>query len=74
MDIIRKLEAVLNKKQKKRVVVLLFMIIIGALLETLSVSMILPIVQAVVEPNAFETNELIIAVSGIFHHWMILSS
>lgn len=67
MDIIRKLEAVLNKKQKKRVVVLLFMIIIGALLETLSVSMILPIVQAVVEPNAFETNELIIAVSGIFH-------
>lgn len=67
MDIIKKLNAILNKKQKKRVLILLFMIIIGALLETLSVSMILPIVQAVIEPNAFETNEWIVVVSGLFH-------
>lgn len=65
MDIVKKLNFILNKKQKSRVIILLFMIIIGALLETLSVSMILPIIQAVVEPNAFETNKMIIVISDL---------
>lgn len=43
MDIIRKLKVVLSRKQKRQVVVLLFLILIGAILETLGVSMILPL-------------------------------
>ena len=39
-DIYIKFNKVLNKKQKSRVVVLIFMILIGAVLETLGVSMI----------------------------------
>ncbi len=66
MDIIRKLQTVLNKKQKRRVVLLFFMIIVGAVLETLGVSMILPIVTAVVEPDAFTSNKLIAETSRIF--------
>jgi len=65
MDIVKKLNAVLNKKQKKRVLILLVMIIIGAILETLSISMVLPIVQTVVEPNAFTENPLIVWLSGL---------
>lgn len=63
MDIIRKLRAVLNKKQKRQVVLLLFMISIGAVLETLGVSMILPLVTAVVEPDVFTGNKYVVLVS-----------
>ncbi|MCI6630484.1 MAG: ABC transporter ATP-binding protein/permease, partial [Lachnospiraceae bacterium] len=63
MDIIRKLRAVLNKKQKRQVVLLLFMISIGAVLETLGVSMILPLVTAVVEPDVFTGNRYVVLVS-----------
>jgi len=63
MDIIRKLRVVLNKKQKKRVVLVLFLIVIGAMLETLGVSMILPIVTAIVEPDVFTGNEWVVRIS-----------
>lgn len=67
MDIIKKLKKVLNKKQKSRVVILLGMIIIGAFLETMSVSMILPIVAAIVEPNSFTENNTVVMISDILH-------
>lgn len=66
MDIIRKLKAVLNKKQKRQVVLLLFMISIGAVLETLGVSMIMPLVTAVVEPDVFTKNKYVVLVSRMF--------
>lgn len=65
MDIIRKLRVVLSRKQKRQVVALLFLILIGAVLETLGVSMILPIVTAVVEPDIFTENELVMKISNI---------
>ena len=37
----KKLNAILNKNKKRRVLILFFMVIIGALLETMSISMIL---------------------------------
>lgn len=65
MDIIKKLNKVLSAKQKGRVAVLSVMIVIGATLETLGISMILPIVTAIVQPNAFEENELISGISSL---------
>lgn len=65
MDIINKLNVVLNKKQKRQVAVLLVLIIIGAILETVGVSMILPIVTAVVEPDVFTSNKLVILISDL---------
>ncbi len=67
MDVIKKLQVVLNKSQKQKVVMLLFMICIGAVLETLGVSMILPIVTAVVEPDAFSKNIFVVKVSEILN-------
>ena len=65
MDIIKKLNVVLNKKQKNRVIALIFLILIGAVLETLGVSMILPVVTAVVEPDVFTENEIVVKISNI---------
>ncbi len=51
-EIISKFQKVLTKKQKKRVVLLIFMIVIGGLLETLSVSMILPLAEVMMGEDA----------------------
>lgn len=59
-DIFRKFNKVLNKKQKSRVVVLIFMILIGAVLETLGVSMIYPLIETVMMPEVFEQNAMIV--------------
>lgn len=54
-EIITKFQKVLNRKQKQRVVLLVLMIIIGALLETLSVSMILPLAQLIISEDALSS-------------------
>ncbi len=64
MGMIRKLKKVLNKKQKRFVGVLIVLIIIEGLLETLGVSMILPIMTVVTDSKSFETNKLIVALSN----------
>lgn len=66
MDILKKLRAVLNKKQKRQVALLVFMIVLGALLETASVSMILPVVQVVVDPGIFQENKYMLMVRELF--------
>lgn len=50
--IIKKLLKLLDRKQKMSMVVLVFMMLIGAVLETLGVSMILPVMNVVLEENA----------------------
>ena len=59
LDIMKKLRVVLSAKQKRRVAGLLFLILIGAILETLGVSMILPIVMAIVEPDVLTENRIV---------------
>lgn len=67
MDVIKKLNKVLSKKQKGRVAVLIVMIVISGLLETLGVSMILPIVTAIVQPNAFTENQIVVVLNRFLH-------
>lgn len=66
-DIIQKLRKVLSRKQKHRVVILGIMIVISGLLETISVSMILPIVTAVTQENALTENKAVSAICEILH-------
>ena len=49
---------ILDKHQKSRMVILLFMILGGAVLETVGVSAVLPLVSAVTDPSIIETNKL----------------
>ena len=65
-EILVKFNKVLNRKQKSRVIVLIIMILIGAVLETLGVSMIYPLVEAVMMPETFESNALIVGICSIF--------
>lgn len=67
IGVIKKLNRILNKKQKRRVGILAVMIVIGGLLETVSVSMILPIMQAIMSENALEDNSFVAAIAGFLH-------
>lgn len=54
--IFKKLMVLLDKRQKRKMVVLIFLMLIGAILETLGVSMIYPVVKVVMEENAVENS------------------
>ncbi len=67
LETIKKLSKVLNRRQKSRVVILAFMIVLGGLLETFSVSLILPLVTAITQENAFTENGIIVFISDLFN-------
>ena len=59
MNVYRRLKQLFNKKQKRRVTGLIIMIFFGALLETLGVSIIVPLVSAVVSPETILSNSTV---------------
>ncbi len=65
--IIRKFNTILSKKQKKIMAVLIIMMIIGALLETCSVSMIVPLVSLIVQPDVMTNNIYVVELCSVFH-------
>ncbi len=56
LGVIKKFSRLLDRHQKRRIVVLLMMMITGAFLETLSVSLMLPLVSAIMQPDIVESN------------------
>ena len=56
--VFKKFYQLLNRHQKNRVVILFFMMIIGAGFEVLGVSMMLPLVTAVMNPDIITENKL----------------
>ena len=50
--ILKKLNVILNKQQKSRMKLLVVMMIIGALLETVSISLVLPIATVLTNPQS----------------------
>ena len=52
MQIVSKLMSLLNRKQKNRVLIITILIVLGAVLETLGVSAIIPIVQLFMEDES----------------------
>lgn len=64
MDIIKKLNTILTKRQKNRIIILIIMIVIGALLETLGISLIVPVVGAIIEKDALTENRLIVMINS----------
>lgn len=63
----RKLSYFLNKKQKAGVAGLTVMIFIGALLETLGVSSIIPIVQLMMSPDQAKESRIVAALMKYMH-------
>ena len=65
MNVYRKLKIVLNSRQKKRVVLLCILIFFSALMELLSVGIIIPLITAVVSPDTILENEKVKFVLGL---------
>lgn len=59
VSMLHKVSYLFDKKQKKQIVGLAVLILIGGLLETMGVSMLLPVVQAIMDPEAIMENELV---------------
>ena len=65
--LLKKLYHIFNKKQKIQILGLGVMILIGAILETLGVSMILPLVSAVMDTDKLANNENVQTICNTFH-------
>ena len=62
LKILRKMNVLLDARQKRAMVALIFMMLIGGVLESLGISMIVPIVTVVMDPAAVQENELLSSV------------
>lgn len=62
LKILKKMNLLLDAKQKRAMVALIFMMLIGGVLESLGISMIVPIVTVVMDPAAVQENELLSSV------------
>ncbi len=63
---IKKLGKILNKAQKVRIVILFLMMVIGAFFEVLGVSLMLPLVKAIMQPDIIYTNKWVKMVCEMF--------
>ena len=59
LSIIKKYQLILEEQQKKKLILLFFLMLIGAFLEVLGVSLMIPLVGAIMRPDIIETNETI---------------
>lgn len=57
MEIFKKLNYILDKRQKINIVVLAVMIFIGGILETLSISAMLPVVWVIIDAESVQQNK-----------------
>lgn len=67
MKILKKLKVIMNPKQKRMMGLLLVMMVFGAFLETASISLIIPVMTLVLDPNAVEKNALMAGVYQGLH-------
>ncbi len=65
--IIKKLMVLLDRRQKKVMALLVVLMLIGAVLETLGVSMIVPVMNVIMDEHAVEKNKYLQAICDIFH-------
>ena len=65
--ILKKLLILLDAKQKRIMVLLVFLMLIGAVLEMLGVSMILPVMNVVLEENAVDKHTYLQVICQVFH-------
>lgn len=67
MKIYRKMMILLDRQHKKKMALLVFLMLIGGVLEMLGVSMILPVMNVVLEDNAIEKHRYLQIICSIFH-------
>lgn len=63
--VLNKFNKLLNNKQKKRLLILAFVTVIGAFLEVIGVSLMLPLVTAIMQPDIINSNKYIAYICNI---------
>ena len=57
IKILKRLNVLLDAKQKRRMVLIIFLMLIGGILESLSISVVIPVMQAVIDPVKLMKNK-----------------
>ena len=60
LKMLKKLSSILDRQQKIKIVGLLVLILVGGLLETAGVSLILPVLSAILDEEGFAANETVV--------------
>ena len=66
-DILKKLNRLLDKKQKRIMILMVFMMIFGAVLEACSVSLVIPVVGVVMDQDSIAKYEIVGKVYAMLH-------
>lgn len=64
---LKKLRILMDKKQKKQMALLVVMMFVGALLETTSITLIIPVVTAVLQPDILDKYEMVQVICRLLH-------
>ena len=67
LQILKKMNLLLDKKQKRKMVGIVFMMLIGGVLESLGVTMIIPVLQVLVDPACVEKNAYFATIYQFLH-------
>jgi ABC-type multidrug transport system fused ATPase/permease subunit len=62
-----KLKVLLDKKQKRQMVGIVFLMLIGGVLESLGIAMIAPVMQVVIDPQKVEESKLLSGIYNLFN-------
>ena len=63
LKIIKKMNLLLDRKQKRSMVWIVLMMLVGGVLESLGVTMLVPIITVVIDPVQVEQNKYLSAIS-----------
>ena len=66
MKIYRKMMVLLDKQHKRKMVLLVFLMLVSGALETLGVSMVYPVMNVVMEPDAVEKHRYLQVICNVF--------
>lgn len=67
VSMLQKISYMFDKKQKRQMAGLAVLILIGGVLETLGVSMMLPVVQVIMDPDSFMANKYVSQIVDFLH-------
>ncbi len=59
LKILKKLNVLLDRKQKSTMILMVVMMIIGAILEACSISLVIPVIEVVIDENAVEKYDIV---------------
>ena len=67
MDLLRKVNYILNRRQKIRLIMLVFIIFVGGIMELIGISAIMPFVNVLMKPETIHTNQYYCFFYDLFH-------